>query len=85
MNWKGSGRTQSWLGIRLEGLVKATRNMNNDIQFPDRDLNPGPPEYETKSAYHSTTTFGSLLCILPSIGKKVDLPLCLKALRHDDI
>jgi hypothetical protein len=22
---------------------------------------------------------------LPSIGKKVDLPLCLKALRHDDI
>jgi hypothetical protein len=33
-------------GIRLEGLRKTTKILNQDSLSPGRDLNPGPPEYE---------------------------------------
>jgi hypothetical protein len=36
-----------YLGICLEGLKKTTKNLSHDSQSQGRDLNPGPPEYET--------------------------------------
>jgi hypothetical protein len=32
-------------GIRLDGLRKTTKNLNQDSRFAGRGLNPGPPEY----------------------------------------
>jgi hypothetical protein len=52
MNWKGCGRKRSWLilryhpGIRLDGLRKTMTKISSDSRFPERDMNPGPPEYE---------------------------------------
>jgi hypothetical protein len=49
---KGLGRKSSWpnlryyQGIGLKGLMTTTRNLSQDSQFTDRDLNPRPPEYE---------------------------------------
>jgi hypothetical protein len=49
MNWKGGERKRSWLNLKyypiihLEGLNKV---VSQDSRSPDRDLNPGPPEYE---------------------------------------
>jgi hypothetical protein len=34
-------------GIRPVGLTKTMKNLSQGCRFPDRDLNPGPPEYET--------------------------------------
>jgi hypothetical protein len=53
MNWKGCGRSSHYLisryypGIFLKGLRKNTKNLIQDSWSPGRDLNPGPPEYET--------------------------------------
>jgi hypothetical protein len=53
IKWKGFGRSGRGLilshypGIRLEGLGKITKNLNQDSRSPGRDLNPGPPEYES--------------------------------------
>jgi hypothetical protein len=33
-------------GIRLEGLRGTTKNLSQDSKSLDRDLNPGPPEYQ---------------------------------------
>jgi hypothetical protein len=30
----------------LDGLMKTTKDHNQDIQYPSRDLNLRPPEYE---------------------------------------
>jgi hypothetical protein len=30
----------------MEELRKTLKNLSEDTQSPDRDLNPGPPEYE---------------------------------------
>jgi hypothetical protein len=52
MNWKGYGRKRSWPNLRLFPIIclgelsKTTKNLNQNRQSPDRDLNPGPPEYE---------------------------------------
>jgi hypothetical protein len=52
MNGKGCGKKQLWPnlrsypGIYLEGLRKTMKTLSQDSQFPGRDLNPGPPEYE---------------------------------------
>jgi hypothetical protein len=52
MNCKGYGRKGSWLnskdypGIRLEGLRKTTKTLNQYTQSPGRESNPKPPEYE---------------------------------------
>jgi hypothetical protein len=35
-------------GIYLEGLRKTTRNPSQDSRSPDRELNPGPHEYEAE-------------------------------------
>jgi hypothetical protein len=32
--------------IRLEGMRKRTKNLSQYSQSSDRDMNPGPPEYE---------------------------------------
>jgi hypothetical protein len=52
MNWKGrgSGRgliLRQYFGMCLEGLWKTTKNVSQDSRFTGRDLNRGPPEYET--------------------------------------
>jgi hypothetical protein len=33
--------------IRLEELRKTTKNLSHDSRSPGRDLNLGPPEYDT--------------------------------------
>jgi hypothetical protein len=33
-------------GIHLQGLRETTKNLSQDSRSPDRDINPGPPEYE---------------------------------------
>jgi hypothetical protein len=33
-------------GIRLEGLRKTTKNLNQDSRSSGRELKPGPPEYD---------------------------------------
>jgi hypothetical protein len=33
-------------GICLEELKKTTKDLSQDSRSPDRDFNPGPPEYE---------------------------------------
>jgi hypothetical protein len=51
MNWKGFGRKRPWPNvrfyskIRLEGLRKTMKNLNQNSRSPDRDLNLAPPEY----------------------------------------
>jgi hypothetical protein len=51
-NWKESWRKRPWPNLRycpgicLQGLRKTTRNLNQDSRSPQRDLNPGPLEYE---------------------------------------
>jgi hypothetical protein len=53
MNWKGSGRKRSWPNLRNypricpEGLRITTKNLSQDSRSLGRDLNLGPPEYET--------------------------------------
>jgi hypothetical protein len=43
----------SWPDLRyypvfcLEVLKKTTKNLGQNCQYRSRDLNPGPPEYET--------------------------------------
>jgi hypothetical protein len=53
MNWKGfligSVRgliSRYYPGIRLEGLRKTTRNLNQDSRSLGPRIEPGPPEYE---------------------------------------
>jgi hypothetical protein len=33
-------------GIRLRGLRKTTKSLSQGTLSPNRDLNPGPPDYE---------------------------------------
>jgi hypothetical protein len=46
MNWKGSGRKQSWLNVRyypvmyLEGLRKDLKTIGQASWSPTQDLNP---------------------------------------------
>jgi hypothetical protein len=50
-NVEGSGRgpvLRYYPGICLEGLRKTTKNLSQNNQFPGRDFNPGPPEYEIR-------------------------------------
>jgi hypothetical protein len=75
MNWKGHGRNWSWLNLRYyPGTClekKRHKYLSQDSLFSDRDLNPGPPEYEevlTIWSLRSVTctlnqTFISYLCI----------------------
>jgi hypothetical protein len=52
MNWKGCRRSGSnlilryYLGIRLEGQRRITKNLSKSSRSPERDLNPRPPKYE---------------------------------------
>jgi hypothetical protein len=52
VNRKGFGRKRLWPNVRyypgicLDGLRKTTESLIQDSRSPDRDLNPGPPEYE---------------------------------------
>jgi hypothetical protein len=56
LNWKLCERTRSWTNLRycpgicLEGLRKITKNINQDNRSLGRDLNPGPPEYKSRSS-----------------------------------
>jgi hypothetical protein len=48
----GNGRgliLRYYLGIRLEGLKKATKILSQDRRSLGRDLSPGPPEYEAET------------------------------------
>jgi hypothetical protein len=45
-------------GMFLQELRENTKNVSQDSQSPDQDLNTGPPEYEARSANHSITAFG---------------------------
>jgi hypothetical protein len=53
MNWKESGRKQSWPNVRyypgmyLEGLRKDLKNFGQASWSPTQDLNPELPTYET--------------------------------------
>jgi hypothetical protein len=66
MNGKGCGRKCSWpnlkyyAGIRLEGLRKTTKNLNQDSLSPRPRFEPGSSRIRSRSANHSTTTFGAL-------------------------
>jgi hypothetical protein len=47
---EGSGRGLIYStnpAVGLGGLRKTTKNLGQDSWSPGRDLNPGPPEYET--------------------------------------
>jgi hypothetical protein len=56
MNLKGFGRKRSqpnfkvgyYPGIRLEGLGKTTKKLNQHSRSRGPHLNPGPPEYEAE-------------------------------------
>jgi hypothetical protein len=48
-NFEGSDRgliLGYYLGIRLDGLRKTTENLSQGSRSPERDLNPGIPEYD---------------------------------------
>jgi hypothetical protein len=53
-NRKGCGRKRSWHNLRhypaiyLEGPRKTTEDHFQDILSTDRDLKPGPPDYEAE-------------------------------------
>jgi hypothetical protein len=52
MNWKEFGRKRPWPNFKLLSWHSPRRteenheNLNQDIQSPGRDMNPGPSEYE---------------------------------------
>jgi hypothetical protein len=56
-----SGRGQIlryYPGIRLEGLQKTTKNLNQDRGSPGPRIEPGTSRIRSRSVNHSTTTFG---------------------------
>jgi hypothetical protein len=52
VNWKGSGRKQSWHILRsypviyLKGLRKIMKYLSQDRQSPSQNMNPGLPKYK---------------------------------------
>jgi hypothetical protein len=64
VNWKGFGRKLSWPNfwyypvIRLDGLRKTTKNLNQDSLPPGPRFEPGTSRIRSRSVNHSTTTFG---------------------------
>jgi hypothetical protein len=52
MIWKGCGRKLPWPNLRnypsihLQWLRKAMKSLSHDSQFPGRDCNPQPREFE---------------------------------------
>jgi hypothetical protein len=51
MNWEGYGRKRLRTNLRycpgiFLGLRKTMKNLSQASWSPDRDLNPGPSEYE---------------------------------------
>jgi hypothetical protein len=53
INWNGCGSGRGLIlryypGIVVESLRKITKNLSQDSRSPGRDLNPGPPEYESE-------------------------------------
>jgi hypothetical protein len=61
MNWKGFGRTRSWLNFKVlsrhspRGKKEVMKNLSQDSRSPGRDLNPTTAEYNAGAL---TTTFG---------------------------
>jgi hypothetical protein len=49
-------------GIRLEGLRKTTKNLNQDGRSPGPRFEPGTTQIQSRSVNYSTTTFGLSLC-----------------------
>lgn len=47
MKWPWTNLTY-YLGICLEGLRKAIKELTQDSRPPERDLNLGPPEYKSQ-------------------------------------
>jgi hypothetical protein len=53
INWKGFGRKRLWSNFKIlfrnfpEELRISTKTFQ-DSRSPNRDLNPGPPEYEAE-------------------------------------
>jgi hypothetical protein len=66
MNCKASGRKLLWPNLRyapgifLEGL----RSITKISEYPSRDLNPGPHEYEAGVLTTQQQRFGSLVVCL---------------------
>jgi hypothetical protein len=64
VNCKGFGRKRSWtkfryyLNIRLEGLGKTTKTLNQDSRSPERIFEAGTRRIRSKIVNHSTMTFG---------------------------
>jgi hypothetical protein len=62
MNWKGFGSKRSrpnlryYLGIRLEELMKTTKNLNEDSRSPGPTVGPGTSRIRSRSVNHSITT-----------------------------
>jgi hypothetical protein len=51
MNMEGRDLNVIWgqnPGTSLEGIREPTNTFNQDIQFPDRDSNPRPPELQAE-------------------------------------
>jgi hypothetical protein len=66
LNWIRCERKRSWPnlmyypGIYLEGLCK-TRNLHQCSRSPDRDMKPGPPEYEAEVCSSPTSLSAVML------------------------
>jgi hypothetical protein len=68
-NWKGFGRKLSWLnlryhpGIRLEGLRKIARNLNQDSRLLGPRMESRTSRIQSRSINHKTTTFGGRVVV----------------------
>jgi len=55
MNWKGFGRKRSWPNFKVlswhlpGGTEENHKKLSQDSWSLGRDLNPGPPKYESRS------------------------------------
>jgi hypothetical protein len=80
MDWNGFGRKRLWPILRyypsicLEGFRKTKKNLSPDSQSPDRELNPGPPEYGVLTTQHNVWYF--LSGFLTSFVCVSHLPKC---------
>jgi hypothetical protein len=77
MNWKGFCRKRSWpnlryySAIRVKGLRKSTKNLNQNSRSPGPRIEPGTSRIRSISVNHSTTTFGDALLGVGNFTKEV--------------
>jgi hypothetical protein len=60
-NLVGRGRDlilRHYSRVRLKGLTKTTKNLNQDSRLPGQRFEPGTSRIRNRSVSHSTMTFG---------------------------